>query len=53
MISRTLHLTVIDILAVGMAVRHGAAAPAARLVEPAPAAARQATDFTQLTSHSR
>jgi glucokinase len=51
MISRTLHMTVIDILAVGVAMRHGATAPKPRPVEPAPA--RQPTDFTRLTSHSR
>jgi hypothetical protein len=45
-------MTVIDILAVGVAMRHdGAAAPKPRPAGPAPA--RQPTDFTRLTSHSR
>lgn len=48
MISRTLHLTVIDILVVGVAMRQGPATP--RAVE---AAARPAGDLARLTSHAR
>lgn len=50
MISRTLHLTVIDILAVGVAMRQGAAMPA-RAAEPA--RERPAHDLGRLTSHAR
>lgn len=59
MISRILHLTVIDILAVGVAMRHGAerptraVAPAVAVTNGARTAAAAAPDFTRLTSHSR
>jgi glucokinase len=51
MISRTLHLTVIDILAVGVAMRHGVVPAAARAAEPA--RDRAAPDLAHLTSHAR
>lgn len=51
MISRTLHLTVIDILAVSVAMRQGAAHTAAPSAEPA--RERPTHDIGRLTSHAR
>lgn len=56
MISRILHLTVVDILAVGVAMSQSAAATAERLpagTDPEATAPKATPDFTRLTSHSR